>query len=69
MTTTKKLRWLKKRWLFDSMNGSKDACDVGVEFECSVEPLDREIRGFGKLDNSAKTARIAEIDELWRIGR
>jgi hypothetical protein len=48
----------------DGLDGWKDACDVGVEYECSAEPLNREIRGFVKLDNSAKTARIAEIDEF-----
>jgi hypothetical protein len=43
-----------------------DACDVGVEFECSVEPLTEDFRD---LDNSAKTARFAENDELGELDR
>jgi hypothetical protein len=51
-TRTKKLRWFRKRWLFDGLVGGwEGACDVGVKFECSVEPLTEEFEELNNLDN------------------
>ena len=60
VTATKKLGWSGRRWLFDGLGGWKDACDVGVEFECSVEPVTEEFSCLENLDNSAKTMRFTE---------
>jgi len=66
-TTTKKLRSLRKLWLFDSLSRWKDACDVGVEFERSVEPWMEEFEDLNNLDNLTNRQRLQKTTNFGSV--